>query len=197
MDRTVTTQGSGRAAAVPDATEVVLVVDVEGATPAEALRSCGELQTAVVAALGVAVSSGGVSVTPGWDQERQRPGRPHAVSTLTARLPLASAGDAVTAALEAGGRGVQLQSLTAVVTDTAAARAEARAAAFAAARDAAEQHAALAGGRLGRVLSVSEGAAPPSYRASKSVAFEAALDVPGGALDVGTSVVASWELLDG
>ena len=192
--RTVTTQGTGTASAVPDAVTVVLTVEVSGATPAEALRGCGTAQAAVLSALGVPVAASGVSVQPAWDHDRQRPGPPHAIATVTARLPdLASAGDAVTAALEAGGKVVRLESLTPVITDGAAARESAREAAFQAARTSAAQYARLAGCRLGDLVQVTEGSAGGGWvsaaRATKDFA------VADGAQEVAVSLEAVWDLV--
>ncbi len=196
--RTVTTQGTGTAGAVPDAVTVVLTVEVPGSTPAEALRGCGTAQTAVLSALGVPAAASGVSVQPSWDNEHQRPGPPHAIATVTARLPdLASAGDVVTAALEAGGNVVRLERLTPVITDGAAARQSAREAAFQEARSSAEQYARLAGGRLGGLVEVTEGAAGGAIGGGWVTAARAPHDfaVTDGAQDVCVSLEAVWELV--
>lgn len=197
--RTVTTVGTGTATAVPDAVSVVLGIEVEGSTPADALRACGAAQEAVIAALGVPASAGGLSVQPGWDHERQRAGRPQAISTVTARLPdLGSAGEVVTAALEAGGDAARLQRLQPVVTDPSPAREQARQQAFSEARRSAEHYAGLAGARLGALVHLSEGAARglPELpgRASGDVVMAASFAVAEGPQDVVASLMTTWEL---
>ncbi len=198
MDRrTVTTLGSGTASSLPDAVAVVLTLEVEGATPAEALRECGVVQGAVVAALGVVASAGGLSVQPGWDHERQREGRPRALSTVSARLPdLGVAGAVVTAALDAGGRAARLHSLAPVVSDASAALTSARQRAFDDSYRSAAQYAGLAGGRLGPLLTLSEaGGTGGSMRLAGSAVMDASYEVANGPQDVSVSVVATWELL--
>ena len=191
----MTTVGSGTADAPPDAVVAVLVLEVEGATPAEALTACGAAQAAVLPVLGVPAAAAGVSVAPAWDHERNRPGRPVATSRLSVRLPdLAQAGEVVTRALEAGGKAARLESLSPVVSDPSAALREARHVAFAEARAAAEQYAVLAGGRLGRCLSVSE--AVPQSSVPVRVAMKADFAVADGAQPVIASVTATWELAD-
>lgn len=197
--RTVTAQGSGTGQGAPDRAAVMLTVQVDGDTPALALRRCGEVQAALLSALGVSASAGRVSVQPNWDHERQRAGKPQATSTVSALLPdLGAAGDVVTAALEAGGKEAQLQSMVAVVSDDSDALREARQAAFDAARAAGEQYATLAGGHLGQVLSVE-----PSGRGGAVMGFATSasrvgkgFDLADGAQDVTVSVTVTWELLD-
>ncbi|MCW2498828.1 MAG: hypothetical protein JWN87_504 [Frankiales bacterium] len=195
--RTVTTSATGTARAVPDVVAVVLTIDVEGSTPAEALRACGAVQSAVVAALGVTASAKALAVQPVWDHDHQREGRPHATSTVTAQLPdLAAAGEVVTAALEAGGRAVRLQSLQPVVSDDSGPRAQARERAFAAARRAAEQYAALAAGRLGGLVHLSEGrhAEVPHADVGRVAVRVASYEVAEGGQDVVVSLLTTWEL---
>jgi uncharacterized protein YggE len=193
--RTITTVGTGTAIAVPDAVAVVLTIEVDGATPAEALRACGVAQAAVIAALGVTATAGGLSVQPSWDQERQRPGRPQAVSTVTARLPeLGAAGDVVTAALEAGGKAARLQSLVPVVTDTSLPRERARQHAFAEARRSAVQYAVLAGGRLGGLVHLSEPRGLPDQPMRAAAVMDVSYAVADGPQDVVASLTATWEL---
>ncbi|MCU1600529.1 MAG: hypothetical protein JWO22_1238, partial [Frankiales bacterium] len=146
-----------------------------------------------------AASAGGLSVQPAWDHERGRPGKPQATSRVTARLPdIAAAGAVVTAALEAGGKDVRLESLTPVVTDAVAALRDARQRAFGDARTAAQQYAELAGLRLGACLQVQEGGLPGAGTwGRKSMAtMGGAVDVPQGPLDVSASVTVTWELAD-
>jgi uncharacterized protein YggE len=194
--RTITTIGTGTAEAVPDAVAIVLTMEVDGATPAEALRACEQAQAAVIAALGVTATAGGLSVQPSWDQERQRPGRPQAVSTVTARLPeLEAAGDIVTAALEAGGKAARLQSLVPVVTDASRPRDRARQHAFAEARRSAEQYAVLAGGRLGGLVHLSEPRGFPDQPMVRAAAVvDTSFAVADGPQDVVVSLTATWEL---
>jgi uncharacterized protein YggE len=199
VSETVTTVGSGVAQAAPDAVAVVLVVEVDGATPAEALRGCGAAQDALLTALGVTASASGLSVQPSWDHERNRPGKPTATSRVSARLPdLSGAGELVTAALEAAGRAARLESLTPVVSDTTAALEEARALAFATAQVAAAHYASLAGRALDRVVSVSEGGYQGGpVRARKAMVMDAGgFNVAEGAQDVTASVTVTWAFAD-
>lgn len=196
--RTVTTVGSGTAQATPDAVVAVLLVEVEGTTPAEALTGCGAVQAGMLAALGVPAAAGGLSVQPAWDHERQRPGKPVASSRVSVQLPdLAAAGDVVTAALAAGGRAARLESLRPVVTDPTSALREARQLAFEAARDAAVHYATLAGGALGACLAIAEGSQHTVPVGRKAIVLESSgFDVADGTQPVVATVTATWELAD-
>jgi uncharacterized protein YggE len=200
--RSITTVGKGVAPAVPDAVVAVLAVEVEAPTPAEALTQCGAVQAEVLAALGVTASATALSVRPGWDNERNRPGKPTATSMVTAALPsLTDAGAVVTRALEAGGKAVRLESMSAVASDTAEAVTSAQQSAIAAARSSAQTYAAAVGGQVGRALEVSEATQPGSgwrvQSARKGLAtMDAGFEVPGGAQDVTVQVTVTWELLD-
>lgn len=203
--RTVTVPGAGAAPVPPDAVRVVLAASGRGATPAEALRECAQVQASATQALarhGVprsAVRAGGLRVEPQWDEARGRPGRPVATATLQIRLPdLASAGQVVTDVLDAGGPGLTLLSLRPVATEVRAALERAREDAWRDARRRAEQHAALADTALGPLLALQEGPGGPAGDGAARMQWlssrEESYSVADGDLDVQVTVVATWAL---
>jgi uncharacterized protein len=201
VERVIVVSGLGSSDAAPDGVLVRLAVSATADEPAAALAACGAAQDAVVAALpGLPVRPGPVSVEPEWDHERQRPGRPRAVSALSVLLPdVAGAGEAVGAALVAGGTAVALQSLVPVLSDDADARERARAAAFADARRTAEHLAGLAGCGLGPVVSVREGGGGPDVRVARVLRAEAdaGFALPEGPVGVDAVLTVTWELTGG
>ncbi len=100
----------------PDAVAVTLNATGRGDDPADALRACGRTQWDALAALAEAgatdVQSSAITVHDEWDHERNRAGRPQALSTFSATLPdVATAGDPVVRVLQAA-PDVRLQALT-------------------------------------------------------------------------------------
>ena len=184
----------------PDAVQVGAEPDRRRRRPGRLrLAACGQVQDAVLDVLREAGMSdlrlASVSVQQEFDHERGRPGGPRGTSQVVGRLPdTADAGEVVSRALAAGGRGVHLQGLTPTLSDRAAALAAARERAYADALVRAQQYAGLSGDRLGALLSVAEGGAAETGWVMQS-ASRASYDVPETDVDVSVGLVATWELL--
>jgi uncharacterized protein len=210
-ERTVTVVGYGTASAAPDTALLHLGVETRGATPAEALDSCGRALDDVLAALrgeGVepaGLATSGLDVHPDWEAEQRgrRPAGYQATAGLTARLAgPARAGRVAAAAVAAGGEAARVHGLALVVGDQAGVLAVARAAAWRDARARAEQYAELAGAALGEVQRIEEsvgvppGPRPHEYRAM-AAAVPAGPPVEPGEATVSAAVTVTWALADG
>jgi uncharacterized protein len=120
----------------------------------EAFVRCGERLNRLsdqLAAVGD-VTTSAVSVQPDWGEDGHHPTRKRAVGAVRVQAPIARAGEAAQAAMEAGAD--SLDGPRFVYDATQAARAELLDAALADARAKAERLAAAAGRRLGRVRTI-------------------------------------------
>lgn len=165
----VTTTGTGRVAVQPDVVLARLAAQVTGPQAAAAHHAAARASRGMLDALrarGVAPTDlrtttsswtdRGEEVTEGRRSVTRLP-RTTVTMVVEARLrDLTDAGDAIDAALVAGGEPARLESTSWQVSDPGVARVEARAAAFADAVGAARQLAELAGRPLGPVLEISE-----------------------------------------
>jgi uncharacterized protein len=198
---TVTVVGEGMASAVPDTALLHLGVETRGATPGEALEACSRALEEVIAAVRTAgveppgLATGELSVHPDWEvgtQGQQRPAGYRAAARLTARLDVpARAGQVATAAVTAGGEAARVHRLMLVVGDRAGVLAAARDAAWRDARGQAEQHAALAGVGLGRVLRIEE-VAGGRHALPLAGGYQAQAAAAGPAVEVGEAEVRTW-----
>ncbi|HWB67710.1 MAG TPA: SIMPL domain-containing protein [Mycobacteriales bacterium] len=154
----VSVSGHGSAKGTPD----TLVIDFDAhatqSTAKAALDTAGSAATAVIDALeaqGVAASriqTFGLSVEPHYSHGHRNGFQ--ADESMTAKIPLADAGDALDAAASAGGNHLRIDDARLTIAHKAKLIEKARADAFASAKDAAEQFATLAGRQLGRVMSI-------------------------------------------
>lgn len=202
-DRTVTTQGTGTVAVVPDQLALALAVEVRRPVLQKALDEADarvrQVTEAVVAA-GVpaeAVQTAGLSTYP-VQRGRSAAITGYAVtSSLAVTLDdLDRSGAVVTAATAAGGEGFRIEDLRLQVADPEAALAPARAAAYEQARTQAEQYAEQVGAELGDVVRLSEvPASGAAYgEASASAADSAGGSVQPGQTDLATSVTVVFSL---
>ncbi|MCB2176830.1 MAG: SIMPL domain-containing protein [Actinomycetales bacterium] len=198
----VTTTGTGRVAVQPDVVVARLAAQVTGPQAAAAHHAAARASRGMVDALrarGVARTDLRTSTSSWTDRgEEVTEGRrsvtrlPRTTVTMVveARLrDLADAGEAIDAALVAGGEPARVESTSWQVSDPGAARVEARAAAFADAVGAARQLAELAGRPLGPVFEVSEAgpAGPGPVRARAMSA--ASVPLEGGEQEVVVELV--------
>jgi uncharacterized protein YggE len=192
--------GSGSASAPPDALIASLAAEATAPGVAEALDAADTAMVAMTAALrrhGVAdtdLGTSGIQLQPDYHGSSGRPQGFRAWSGLTVTLrDLPASGDALAAAVVAGGDHSRVDSVSLAHSNPGALLAEARDAAWADAVARAEQYAGLAGRSVGAVLTVVEspGPRPPvpvARRAALSVAVEP------GSQDVTASITVRFEL---
>ena len=159
----VLVEGVGTAGAVPDVLRVTLAAEATAPTVEEAVSQAGDATSRILESLeaqGVAeadVQTVDLQLHPEFGPEGAEPDGYVARQALAVTLrDLDQAGATIGAAVEAGGDAARLQGASYALEDDTEIRAEAREAAFADALRTAEQYAQLAGGELGRVLSVEE-----------------------------------------
>ena len=204
---TVTVTGTGWAEAAPDLMLVSIGVECRAASVDQAYAAASEgLQEvgAVLRRRGVAsadIRSAGLAVRAdlAWrDGEGQKLVGYVAAGSLSVRLrDLAAAAAIISAAVGAAGDTVRLNNLQLVLSDDSALRAEAREAAWQDALRSAGQYAALASGRLGRVLSVDESRPVPGPVPLAGLQRASATEGPAiepGVNRVEAGVTVSWEL---
>ena len=207
---TVTVAGTGRATRAADVAEATFVIEALRPTAAEARASAAAAASDVLGAVraaGVAdadLHTAGLDLSPSWEHDGTRMVR--AGFTVTNRIAatvrdLEAVGRVLDAGLGAGATG--LDGVRFRLADEAAASEEARRAAVADARRRATTIAEALGGGLGPLVAVSEGtpAGPSPFREAKlafaAVATDAPTPVLPGAVEVGVTVTAAWELLPG
>ena len=198
---TIQVTGSGRAEAEPTQVRITVTAHATTESMREAATLAAGAASAIIAAFeagGAAVHSTGLQFQPEWRQEGQ-PQRYTARHSLVAvSSAVASTGELVSAASQAGGDNISLDSITFEVAETQAMALAAQQAAFDDARAKAEHYAALAGRGLGAVVAISEspGFAAPMPR---KVAFDAVAAMPAqpvvaGAVSAEASVTVTWAL---
>ena len=164
--RAITMTGTGSAAAVPDQLSFGLTVSLTRTDLDTALDDANRTMARVLGTLadhGVAqadVQTTGLSMNPVYDYPRYGPPtiRGYAVSERATVLvrELADGGDAVSAAVEAGGNDVRVRDIRLLVGEQDAVMAKARDAAVAEATAKARQYAEASGQELGEVVTLNE-----------------------------------------
>lgn len=203
---TVTVSGTGSAGRPADLAQATFTSEAIRETAAEARSVAATIAGRVIAAVraaGVAeadLHTAGLDVTPNWEHDGTRMIR-HGF-TVANRLAvtvrdLESVGRVLDAGLEAGATG--LDGVSFLLSDHAPAAEEARRAAVADARSRAATIADALGGRLGALVSVTEGAAsvPGPFPAARMMAMEAdsaPTPVIPGRIEVTVAVTAEWEI---
>ncbi|MFE4837682.1 SIMPL domain-containing protein [Arthrobacter sp. NPDC056691] len=206
--RTVTVTGSGTAEAAPDLLTLSVGVECRRDSAGDAYAAAGEASAAVTGALrgrGVEnrdIRTSGLNIRADvvWQEGRGQQITGYVASSmLSVRLRDPAAGaEVIAAAVEAGGNDVRLDGVQLGFADAAAGMTLARDAAWADALAAASQLAALAGARLGEVVSVRQHPVPsaPVPVGGIQRAFAAdSMTVEAGESGVSTSVTVEWELL--
>jgi hypothetical protein len=211
---TLSLEGSASIAVPPDAALVTIGVVSEGKTARDALaENTKALQTVVdeLKAAGLPdkdLQTSNLSIQPVYATRKRNDGRdvPEIVgysvnNTLTARVaPVGKVGPLLDVMVRQGAN--RLNGIDFVVDNTNRRLDEARAAAMADAKRKAEIYASGAGVKLGRVLSISEGAfyQPPSPKLMRGAAMmaEAApapVPIQGGEETLSARVSVVWEIL--
>lgn len=200
--------GTGRASATPDVVRLQLSLRTDASDVAAALRGTGALVSAIGEAAreqGVPaadIASTGAGVHPRHDRDGQRVVGYQAFHQLAVvvRDP-ARVSELVEQVAARAGNALSVDAISLDLADTGGLEVAARDAAFADARAKAEQYAALAGARLGDVLTVSEVGAAPSYpvAAGRGMTFvaQSAMPVEAGEHTLSASVAVSFGLEPG
>jgi len=207
--RSISVTGSGSAESAPDLLTLSVGVECRRPGAEAAYQDAARASSAITAALrerGVAdadITTAGLNVRAevSWPEGGGQLVTGYlASSTLSVRLrDLGASGAVIAATVTAGGDDVRLNGLELGFADPAAVHARARETAWLEARTAAGQIAALAGARLGSVLSVTEqsgtAGAIPLAGIQRAVAA-APLTVEAGSTSITAAVGVVWELLD-
>jgi uncharacterized protein YggE len=208
MSRTITVTGEGTAEAVPDLLTLTLAVEVRRDAAGAAYDDAGEVASAVTDALrgnGVAehdLRTSGLNLRAElvWaENQAQKVAGYVASTTLIARVsPPSGAHVAISAAVAAGGDSLRINGIEQGFTDSSAVAARAQEAAWREAEAKASRFAALAGARLGHVLSIDQrpehGSPMPMSGDMKRAFASESMPIESGSVAVSTSVVVQWEL---
>jgi hypothetical protein len=208
MLRTIAVAGEGRASARPDQAEISTGVVTDGATAKDALAKNTARMAEVIAALkkmGVAekdIQTSGFTLQPiylpqGPGQNAPRIGGYQAANNVTVKIrDLDKLGDILDQVVQTGSNSVGGVSFS--IAEPEPLMTQAREAAIANARARAETYAKAAGVKLGKVMNVSEGSAPPPvpvYAArSAEMAPSAAVPVEPGQQQVMVMVSVVFEI---
>jgi uncharacterized protein YggE len=208
MSRTITVTGEGTAEAVPDLLTLTLAVEVRRDAAGAAYDDAGEVASAVTDALrgsGVAehdLRTSGLNLRAElvWaENQAQKVAGYVASTTLIARVsPPSAAHVAISAAVAAGGDSLRINGIEQGFTDSSAVAARAQEAAWREAEAKASRFAALAGARLGHVLSIDQrpehGSPMPMPGDMKRAFASESMPIESGSVAVSASVVVQWEL---
>jgi uncharacterized protein len=203
--RTISVTGNGTVTGTPDELRLSLDASAQAASVGAALDEANQAMTAIRDALTADhvapadMQTAGMSVQPQYNQQNTITG--YTVSeSLTVRLRnLATAGQAITNAINAGGNAVRVDSVSLDLADQAPRlMAKARAEAVTDARNQAEQYAKAAGTRLGRVLSINASGSNAVPRSPIPGALFAApissVPISAGTLQITASVVVVYQM---
>lgn len=205
----VEVSGSGSASATPDVVRVSLGIRCDSEGVAAALSAAAATVRKVSAAArshGLAdrdIASISASVQPRWNNDGSAVAGYTAYHQLSLCVrALSTLNDLVDAVAEAAGNNLVIDGITLDLADRAPLVTRARDAAFADAKATASQYAALAGARLGRVLSVAEGGGggipQVAMRRDAMMTMKAeagGMPVEAGEHSIGISVFVAWELV--
>lgn len=207
---TLTVTGEGRASAAPDMATVTLGVEATGTTTKQALAAQSRAADALLAAVrgqGVAdrdIRTESLALSPVYTTGTEPGAEPkitgyRAAQSFSVKVrDLKRTGTVVQAGVDATGDAGRVESVVFDLADPSALRAAARAAAYADAHEKALQYAELSGHRLGRLVSIDEGASGrPRPVAVPAAAFDepsAKVPVAPGEIEDEVSVTAVYEL---
>jgi uncharacterized protein YggE len=163
MSDRVEVTGFGSVDEVPDVLAAALAAEATSGSVAEAQATADAAFRAMAAAARAGgtsdrdIRSTGLTVHPSHDNHGRQTGYAARMPLTLLLRDLGSAGEVLSAVVEAGGDHARVQGAALGMDDPSVARTQAREKAFADARSQAEQLAALAGRTLGAVLRVTEG----------------------------------------
>lgn len=206
-DDAVFVRGTGEATGVPDQLRFTVTARATADDVSAAVAEANATSRKVLAALRghqVArrdVQTTGLSIHPVYDYSDEGPPRitGYAASERFSVLvrDLAKAGEALSAAVDAGGNAVRLNGVRLQIGDQEALLREARAQAFAEAKAKAEQYARAAGRELGELTSVREGVSAPrselrAFGRQRALADLAQVPIRAGSEELEVSVSLVW-----
>ena len=206
--RTITVTGEGTAEAVPDLLTLTLAVEVRRDAAEAAYGDAGAIASAVTEALrghgvaGLDLRTSGLNLRAElvWaEHQGQKVTGYVASTTLVARVgPSSAAPAAISAAVAAGGDSLRINGIEQGFTDAPAVAARAQEAAWREAEAQAARFAALAGARLGQVLSIGQrpehGSPVPMLAGMQRASASEGVAIEAGLVAVSASVVVQWEL---
>jgi uncharacterized protein len=202
--RRVSVGGVGSVSGTPDMLTINLGVRTQAQTAGAALDEASTkaqslidtLQKAGVAAVDIVTTD--VSVWPQYDNNGRHVTGYEASNTVSAKLrDLSKAGAVIDAAAGAVGDAITLGGLSFGIEDTSALYAQARELAVKQAHTQADQLAKAAGGSLGPVISIDEGAQQvpmPMYAAADSAGGAASVPLQPGSQTISLTVQVTYEL---
>jgi uncharacterized protein YggE len=208
MTRTITVTGEGTAEAVPDLLTLTLAVEVRRDAAGAAYDDAGEATSAVTDALrqhgvaGLDLRTSGLNLRAElvWaENQGQKVTGYVASATLVARVsPPTAAPAAISAAVAAGGDSLRINGIEQGFTASSAVAAQAQETAWREAEAKAARFAALAGARLGQVLSIDQrpehGSPVPMMGDMKRAFASEGVAIEAGSVAVSASVMVQWEL---
>lgn len=201
--RQVTVVGAGEVQGTPDTLTVNASMEFLAPDATGAMNQTNDRQKAVIDALvGAGIDRKDIATTaadlqPQYGSDSTTISAYRATNAITVTIrDLAKASDAIGLIVSTGGNATRINSISYSIEDDSQLVRDARARAFEDAKDRAAQYAQLSGLGLGKVISISESAAPtpPVPLPAAPRAMEAAVPLEPGQQTVGFSVTVVWEL---
>jgi uncharacterized protein len=204
--RTITVMGEGIVKGKPDVMTINLGVQTRDNTANGALSQAAEKATQLIATLKAAgvqpddITTTDVSIYPQYDSAGQHVVGYNASNQVAARFKdLTKAGEVIDAAASAVGDAITLGGVSFSIDDTGALKQQARVGAVNAAKAQADQLAAAAGTKVGRVLTINESSVAmpyPQYYAGPTADKAASTPIEPGTQQVSLNVTVVYELVD-
>jgi uncharacterized protein YggE len=206
--RTITVAANGTSSGRPDTAIVQLGVQTQAAKANDALEKASAKAQQLLDALKISgvkaedITTTNVSLYPQTTSDGRTITGYQASNTVMAKIrDVGRAGAIIDAAARVVGDEITLQGVSFAIDDTGALRAEARKDAVGKAKAQAEQLASASGGKVGQVLSLSEGVTAPTpvpYPVEAAAGRDAAASVPiePGKQELDVSVTVVYELTD-
>lgn len=205
--RTITVMGEGIVKGKPDVMTINLGVQTRDNTANGALDQANEKATQLIATLKGAgvqpddITTTDVSIYPQYDSAGQHVVGYNASYQVVARFKdLTKAGEVIDAAASAVGDAITLGGVSFSIDDTGALKQQARVGAVNAAKAQADQLAAAAGTKVGRVLTINETNVsvpyPQFYAGAPAAADKASTPIEPGTQQVSLNVTVVYELVD-
>jgi uncharacterized protein YggE len=205
--RTITVMGEGIVKGKPDVMTINLGVQTRDTSANGALNQANEKATQLIATLKAAgvqsddITTTDVSIYPQYDSAGQHVVGYNASNQVVARFKdLTKAGEVIDAAAGAVGDAITLGGVSFSIDDTGALKQQARVGAVNAAKAQADQLAAAAGTKVGRVLTINETSValpyPQYYAAAPTADKAASTPIEPGTQQVSLNVTVVYELVD-
>lgn len=205
--RTITVMGEGIVKGKPDVLTINLGVQTRDKSANGALDQANEKATQLIATLKAAgvqsedITTTDVSIYPQYDSQGQHVVGYQASNQVVARFKdLTKAGEVIDAAAGVVGDAITLGGISFSIDDTGTLKQQARVGAVNAAKAQADQLAAAAGTKVGRVLTINETNVslpyPQYYAEAAPAADKASVPIEPGTQSVSLNVTVVYELVD-